>query len=57
MFMLDTIYDFIRNDLIGSTNSAIAEPLANLLTIISIVLIFIILVNFVVWTFKVVGGR
>ena len=54
--MVDLIYDFILNNLIGSTNIPNAELMATLLTWACLVLIFGCLVRFVVWLFKCVSG-
>lgn len=54
--MIDLIYDFILNNLIGNTTTPNAELLAILLTWTAIILIFGALVRFVVWLFKCVSG-
>lgn len=54
--MVDLIYNFILDNLIGSTTTPNAELLAVLLTWTSIILIFGALVRFVVWLFKCVSG-
>lgn len=55
--MIDMIYNFIMNNLIGS-NSTIpnAELMGILLSWVSLVLIFGALVRFVIWLFKCVSG-
>lgn len=51
--MIDIIYDFIRNDLIGvNTTIAGADNLALLLTWAVIIGLFLILVRLVVWAFQ-----
>ena len=55
--MIDIIYDFIRNNLIGAETTIIgADNLALLLTFASLIGIFFILVKLVVWAFYLVGG-
>lgn len=54
--MVGLIYDFILNNLIGSSDIANAELMATLLTWAAIVLIFGALVRFVIWLFKCVSG-
>ena len=55
--MIDLLYDFMLNNLIGnSTTIPNAELMATLLTYASIVLIFGALVRFVIWLFKCVSG-
>lgn len=54
--MVDLIYDFILNNLIGSTSIPNAELMATLLSWSALVLIFGCLVRFVVWLFKCVSG-
>ena len=54
--MVDLIYNFILNDLIGSGTMPNSELLATLLTWASIILIFGALVRFVIWLFKCVSG-
>lgn len=54
--MVEMIYNFILNDLIGSATLPNAELMATLLTWTSLVLIFGALVRFVVWLFKCVSG-
>lgn len=53
--MIDLIYNFIRNNLIGA-NSTItgADDLALLLTWITIVFLFLVLVKLVAWAFGIV---
>lgn len=51
--MIDIIYDFIRNDLIGvNTTITGADNLALLLTWAVIIGLFLILVRLVVWAFQ-----
>lgn len=54
--MVDLIYNFILNDLIGASSMPNSELLATLLTWASIILIFGALIRFVVWLFKCVSG-
>ena len=55
--MIDLIYNFIRNTLIGE-NSTIqgADDLALLLSFATIILIFFVLVKLVIWCFRVASG-
>lgn len=54
--MVNLLYDFILNDLIGDSTLPNTELLATLLTWTSIILIFGALVRFVIWLFKCVSG-
>lgn len=54
--MIDLIYNFMLNDLIGVSTIPNAELMATLLTYASIILIFGALVRFVIWLFKCVSG-
>lgn len=54
--MVDLIYNFILNDLIGSSTMPNSELLATLLTWASIILIFGALIRFIIWLFKCVSG-
>lgn len=54
--MIDLIYDFMLNNLIGNSSIPNAELMATLLTYASIILIFGALVRFVMWLFKCVSG-
>lgn len=54
--MVNLIYDFILNDLIGDSTLPNTELLATLLTWTSIILIFGALIRFVIWLFKCVSG-
>lgn len=54
--MIDMIYDFMLNNLIGNSTIPNAELMATLLTYASIILIFGALVRFVMWLFKCVSG-
>lgn len=54
--MIDLIYDFMLNNLIGNSTIPNAELMATLLTYASIILIFGALVRFVMWLFKCVSG-
>lgn len=49
--MIDLIYDFILNYLLGNPNFDGATQLATLLTYTTIVLFFFILIRLVVWAF------
>lgn len=49
--MIDLIYDFILNTLLGNPEFTGAEQLATLLTYTTIVLFFFILIKLVVWAF------
>lgn len=53
--MYELIYDFLANTLIGATDTN-ALLLAEILTHTSIILIFIVLVLFIISTFKFVLG-
>lgn len=55
--MIDLIYNFILNTLLGSSEIQGATDLALLLTYTTIVLIFFVLVKLVVWCFNFVGGN
>ena len=55
--MIQLIYDFIRNVLIGETTMQGADDLATLLTYTTIVCFFIILVKLVVWAFNLGSGK
>lgn len=55
--MIQLIYDFIRNVLIGETTMTGADDLATLLTYTTIVCFFIILVKLVVWAFNLGSGK
>lgn len=52
--MVDLIYNFIRNDLIGSTSLSGADNLALLLTWAVIVGCFLLMVRLVFWAFYLV---
>jgi hypothetical protein len=53
--MIDVLYDFIRNNLIGeNTTITGADNLALLLTWVSIVFLFIVLIRLVMWAFFIV---
>ena len=52
--MVDLIYDFIRNSLIGDTTLAGADNLALLLTWAVIVGSFLVMVRLVLWAFYIV---
>lgn len=54
--MIDLLYDFMLNNLIGNSTIPNAELMATLLTYASIILIFGALVRFVMWLFKCVSG-
>lgn len=54
--MIDLLYDFMLNNLIGNSSIPNAELMATLLTYASIILIFGALVRFVMWLFKCVSG-
>lgn len=55
--MIQLIYDFIRNVLIGETTMQGADDLATLLTYTTLVCMFIILIKLVVWAFNLGSGR
>lgn len=55
--MIQLIYNFIRNVLIGETTMTGADDLATLLTYTTIVCFFIILVKLVVWAFNLGSGK
>ena len=55
--MIQLIYNFIRNVLIGETTMTGADDLATLLTYTTIVCFFIILIKLVVWAFNLGAGR
>lgn len=55
--MIQLIYDFIRDVLIGETTMTGADDLATLLTYTTIVCFFIILVKLVVWAFNLGSGK
>ena len=56
--MIDILYDFIRNSLIGeNTTIPGADDLAMLLSFASIILFFIVLVKLIVWAFSVAYGK
>lgn len=50
--MFDLIYNFILNVLLGNSESANAQSVAELLTFVSIVMIFFALVKLVIWAFN-----
>lgn len=50
--MVDTIYDFIRNDLMGNTTISGADNLALLLTWTLIVIIFFLFIKLGMWAFN-----
>ena len=50
--MIQIIYNFIRNYLIGETTIPGADDLANLLTFATIICFFFVLVRLVVWAFQ-----
>lgn len=55
--MIDLIYNFIRNVLIGAdTTISGADDLALLLSFAAIILIFFILIKLIVWVFRVASG-
>lgn len=49
--MYDIIYNFIRYTLIGETTLESADYVANILTAVSIVFMFVMLIKIVVWAF------
>lgn len=56
--MIDLIYNFIRNTLIGQdTTIQGADDLALLLSFATIILIFFVLVKLVMWCFRVASGN
>lgn len=54
--MVNIIYDFIRNDLIGETTMTGADNLALLLTWSVIVVAFFVMVRLVMWAFYLVAN-
>lgn len=52
--MVDIIYDFIRNSLIGNTSMTGADNLALLLTWTTIVMAFILFIRVTLWAFYLV---
>ena len=52
--MVDILYNFIRNDLIGNTTLSGADNLALLLTWAVIVGCFLVMVRLVLWAFYLV---
>ena len=55
--MVDIIYDFINNILIGDSTLPGKEQLATLLTYTTIVLFFIVLVKLIKWIFNSVNPK
>ena len=57
--MFDIIYNFIYENLLSSTIESTViynQQLALIMTHVSVVLIYIVLVSFIVWLFKIVSG-
>lgn len=55
--MIDLIYNFIRNTLIGAESTIQgADDLALLLSFATIILIFFVLVKLVMWCFRIASG-
>lgn len=55
--MIDIIYNFIRNTLIGADSTIQgADDLALLLSFAAIILAFFVLVKLIVWAFRVASG-
>ena len=57
--MFDIIYNFIYENLLSSTIDSTViynQQLALIMTHVSVVLIYIVLVSFIVWLFKIVSG-
>lgn len=57
--MFDIIYNFIYNNLLTTsidTATTYNQQLALILSHVSIALIYIVLISFLVWIFKVVSG-
>lgn len=57
--MFDIIYNFIYENLLSSTIESTFiynQQLALIMTHVSVVLIYIVLVSFIVWLFKIVSG-
>lgn len=52
--MVDLIYDFIRNTLMGNTSMSGADNLAILLTWTTIVMAFILFIRVTMWAFYLV---
>ena len=55
--MIDLIYDFVRNTLIGNTTITGADDLAVLISFAIILLISFVLIKLVVWCFNLGAGR
>lgn len=55
--MINIIYEFILNNLIGETDIPNVENLAQLLTFASIIFIFIALLIFIRWFFSIFKSR
>lgn len=49
--MIQAIYDFIRNTIIGETTISGADNLAIILTSVSIVFLFFLLIKITTWAF------
>lgn len=54
--MYDTIYNFLSTYLLSGTHAFMHEQLAQILTHTSIILIYVFLVKFIIWLFKVSSG-
>lgn len=52
--MIDLLYNFINNTLLGESTLPGKEELATLLTYTSIILIFFVLIKLVKWAFNIV---
>lgn len=55
--MIQLIYDFVRNTLIGDTTITGADDLAVLISFAIILLIVFVLIKLVVWCFNLGAGR
>lgn len=55
--MFNLVYDFIRNIFIGQTEIEQAEPLALLLTILAMFLLFAVMVKLIKWVFRLFSGK
>lgn len=52
--MIDVLYSFIRNTLIGETTISGADNLALMLTWFTLIMFFILLIRLVMWAFFIV---
>lgn len=54
--MYDLIYNFLITYLLSGSHAYLCEELGQILTHMSIVLIYIFLVKFIIWCFKLTSG-